>query len=438
MNNVATRTILLTFALGLGAGLVSPSCATGDSETLPEPDDAEPRAAEGPTQRVHAPPSPATRNVEKKHEKLVESLRSPMPDAKEAFAEIAELIEADYVDGPLSEDALWTAAIDGVMSHLIQHGDHPINTLMSPEEVAELKIGTSGQLVGIGVMIERVADVVVIRGAIPGGPAEAAGLQAGDRILGVDDQRLKDMSLREVVDLIRGKEGSSVELFVQRDTEEWTASLIRGTIAVRNVETTMLSDDLGYLRIRGFAENTTAEFDDAMAALAEEGMQRMILDLRGCPGGMLESALDVSERLLPAGLRVVSMKSRDGEVEHLETESEDPWESLPLVVLTGPHTASGAEILAEALSHHERARVVGEPTFGKGTVERVHELSHGWAVKLSVSRFLGPDGAPNLGVGVRPDLLVPGDEATKKHVPVADLDPDADHQLSAAMELLED
>lgn len=437
--NKTTPTILLTFALGLGAGIVSPSCATGDPETLPEPDDDEPRVAEGPGQRVHAPPSPATRNIEKKHDKmLIEYQRKPMPNAKDAFAEISDLIDAHYVDGPLSEDALWTAAIDGVLSHLIQHGDHPINTLMSPEDVAELKIGTSGQLVGIGVMIESVADVVVVRGTLPGGPAEKAGLQAGDRILGVDGKRLKDTSLREVVDLIRGEEGSTIDVFVQRDTEEWTASLTRGTIAVRNVETTMLDDDLGYVRIRGFAENTTAEFDDAMQALSDEGMKRMVLDLRGCPGGLLESALEITDRLLPAGKRVVSMKKRDGELEHFETESDDPWESLPMVVLTGPHTASGAEILAEAVSHHDRARVVGEPTFGKGTVESVHELSDGWAVKLSVSRFLGPDGEPNLGVGVRPDVQVPSGEPDKKLAPMTELDPETDHQLSAAIELLED
>jgi len=438
MNKAATPTILLTFALGLGAGIVSPSCATGDPETLPDPDDSEPRVAEGPTNRVHAPPSPATRNVANKHEQHVEYQRAPMPNAKDAFAEISDLIDAHYVDGPLSEDALWTAAIDGVLSHLIQHGEHPINTLMSPEDVAELKIGTSGQLVGIGVMIESVADVVVVRGTLPGGPAEKAGLQAGDRILGVDGKRLKDTSLREVVDLIRGEEGSTIDVFVQRDTEEWTASLTRGTIAVRNVETTMLADDVGYVRIRGFADNTTAEFDDAMQALSDEGMKRLVLDLRGCPGGLLDSALEITDRLLPAGKRVVTMKNREGELKHFETESEDPWESMPMVVLTGRYTASGAEILAEAVSHHERARVVGEPTFGKGTVESIHELSDGWAVKLSVSRFLGPDGEPNLGVGVRPDVQVPSGDAMKKLVPVAELDPMADHQLAAAMELLQD
>jgi carboxyl-terminal processing protease len=329
-----------------------------------------------------------------------------MPGAAEAFAEVLDLIETKYVDGPVDRDALYTAALRGVMAELIQLPDAEINVLLSPRELHELEIGTKGSVVGIGVAIELVADVVVIDRVLPGGPAADAGLEPGDRILGIDGQRIAGRSLLEVVDGIRGDEGTTVELFVQRDTEEWDATLTRGTVEMLAVDHRMVEDGVGLIHITSFNEGTATAVDAALAALIQAGADKLVLDLRDCPGGLLDSALDVTGRFLTDGQTIVSMHGRAGETKSIAAEGSGPWPTQPLVVLVGPHTASGAEILAAALAHHGRALIVGAPTKGKGTVETVLALDSGWAVKLSVERFFSPDGVARHGQPVVPDFVI--------------------------------
>lgn len=329
-----------------------------------------------------------------------------MPDAAAAFEEIVELVERKYVDADVDRDALYTAALRGMMDALIQLPDAEINALLSPRELHELHLGTAGQLVGIGVAIEQVADVVVVRRVLPGSPAADSDIRPGDRILGVDGDRLTGQTLVQVVDAIRGEPGTEVSLFVQRDTEEWNETLTRGTIEMVSVEHEVLDDGVGLVRIRSFAENTAEDFDAALAALDAEEVERLVLDLRGCPGGLLDAALEVASRLLADGERIVSMTGRDGQTRHVDASGKHPWGDRPVVVLVGPKTASGAEILAAALAHHGRAALVGAPTRGKGTVESVHKLDNGWAVKLSIERFASPDGQLRHGHPVEPDFLV--------------------------------
>ena len=358
------------------------------------------------------------------------------PGGKAAFAELEKLIGEHYVGGALSEDAFYTAAAEGVLDRLIQLPDHPINTLMSPEELAELKAGTHGKIVGVGVMIEMVADVVVIRDVIDGGPAQAAGLKRGDRILGIDGERLGGQDLGQIVSKIRGEAGTSLELFVQRDTEEWDQKLERGEIQVASVEGEMLDEKVGYLDIRTFGKNTAEEVDAILASHLEAGAQGLVLDLRECPGGLFDAAIDVASRFVPKGATIVTVEDKEGKPTSHLSEFEGPWQSMPVVVLVGAHTASGAEIVAAAIADNDRGSTVGETTMGKSTVESIHELGNEWAVKLSIMRFYGPAGDKGVGGRVTPAVRVPAGSKTSRSGSGA-ADPAIDHQLGAALELLE-
>jgi carboxyl-terminal processing protease len=404
-----------------------------------EPDDPEFRDAEelagppvsGPA-GASAPPSAggsvSAEHAGGKHAKP----RRTMPGAKAAFAKMAKLVEEHYVEGPLSEDELWTGAMEGVLDRLIQLEEHPINVLLSPEEHNELVIGTKGKLVGVGIMISRVADIIVVNYVMPTSPAETAGLRAGDRILGIDGVRVQTMSLEDVVLRIRGEEGTTVELFVQRDTEEWTETITRGQVEVPSVATTMLPDGVGYLQISSFGTTSGDEIDAKLRELKEAGMRTLVIDLRDCPGGLFDAALAVADRFLPPGATIVTVQNRDG-TEQVHTAQDDhPWQQVPLAVLIGKSTASGAEILADALREAGRATVIGEPTMGKETVEGVHELDNGWAVKLSTSRFVNASGRSG---SVSPQIRIPMPQE-KSHTPLSELADSDDPVLAAARELL--
>jgi carboxyl-terminal processing protease len=358
--------------------------------------------------------------------------RPVMKGSKAAFDEMVALIGKHYVDGGLSEDELWTGAMEGVLGRLVQHPQHPINVLLPPTELKELFIGTKGKLVGVGVQISTVADVVVINAVVPDSPAEKAGLLAGDRILGVDGERIRGADLASVVEKIRGEDGTPVDLFVQRDTDEWNQTITRGAVQFLSVESTMIGT-IGYLRISSFSERTAAELDAHLTEMSSRGMTGLVLDLRMCPGGLLETSVDVAGRFMPKGTRVLSVVGRDGETKSFDIEWAYQWTGLPMAVLVGPKTASSAEVLASALSEHDRAPTIGEATMGKGTVESIHEIGEGWAVKLTQARILSPNGEGRHEHGLRPDVAIPNPETIAA---VSQLDPATDPPLAAAIDLV--
>lgn len=330
--------------------------------------------------------------------------RVTIPDAKARFKQIVGLIESHYVDGALAEDELWSGAIDGVLDRLIAVPGHQINALLDPNAYRALVDGVDGEIAGIGVAVRIVADILVLERVLPGGPAEAAGLQAGDRVLGVDGRRVRKMALPDIVAMIRGPIGSKLELFVQRDTEEWDVQLERAPIEVPSIQWSGIDDDLAHIQVRGLSRHTAAQLDTALRDIEADGRSALVLDLRKCPGGLLEGAIDLAARFLPKGAAVVTLVDREGKAHEKLIKADIEASKAPLVVLVGHHTASGAEIVARALSHHGRARIVGQPSVGKFTVETVHELEAGWAVKLSSHRFLDPEG--EVAGKVVPDLHV--------------------------------
>jgi carboxyl-terminal processing protease len=377
----------------------------------PEPEDHdadEPVVARAPAPAEPAEPAEHARpGAPPEHDGGVQT----MPAAEAAFAEVLKLIEDGYIDAKLDRDALYTGATEGMLARLYQVGEHPVNALLNPRELEELMHDTTGSIVGVGVEIAHTAGVIVINRVIAGGPAAIGGLEPGDRILGVDGQRVHDLSLPEVVDKIRGAAGSKVDLFVQRDTEEWNASLTRATVTMQNVGPAELEDGVAVLPIRAFAENTPGELDAAVADLRSRGMRALVLDVRECPGGMLDAAVAVTARFLARGQTIAAMQARDGAARPFVAESDGPHRDLPIAVLVGPHTASGAEVLADALQHHGRAVVIGGDTLGKDSVEHIHKLANGWGLKLTQGRLLGADGRAREGKGIHPRLTVPGDNA---------------------------
>lgn len=357
-----------------------------------------------------------------------------MPNAHSAFEEVIDLLNEHYVDGPLDEDALWTAATHGVLQRLIQLGDHRINALLSPEELKELETGTSGKIVGIGVAIELVAGTLVLREVFPDSPSAVAGLQAGDRILAIDAVRTTGLDLPTLAHKIRGAIGTKTSLFVQRDTEEWTVEIKRDEIKFSSVDGRMIGESMAYLRIGSFSKRTPEDVDAQLKSLDNEGMRSLIIDVRGCPGGLLDTSIQVAHRFLAPGLRVASVRQRNGEEKVFDTSTEYPWQSLPVAMLIGPHTASGAEILAMAMAHHNRAVLVGEPTLGKGTVETIHALGNKWGLKLSTGRFFGPTTDRQHGEAIHPDLQIKSTGKPPKST--KQLDVENDVVLEAARQLL--
>ncbi len=354
-----------------------------------------------------------------------------MPKARAAFDEVAALVGTRYVDGAIDDDALWTAAAEGVLARLVQSSAHPVNELMSPEELAELDAGVKGRLSGIGVVIEKSGDMLVVREALANGPGARAGLQGGDRILGVDGERIDPDDIAGVVAKIRGEKGTKVELFVQRDTEEWTVPVTRDDVAIPSVESRAI-ESVGYLRIGSLGKGSAAELDDALAQLRRERVAALVVDLRNCPGGWFEAATEVAERFVPAGTELVRVRDRDGKDEPIAARAGGAAVGMPLVVLVGPDTASGGEIIASALREHAGASIVGAPTVGKTTIESIHKLSNGWALKLSEKRFVLADGSSGV---VRPD--VPLELAAGSRLPaVAALDPASDAPLATGLQLL--
>lgn len=331
-----------------------------------------------------------------------------VPDAQATFNEIKALIEDNYVD-EVSQDALWTGAIQGMMGSLLQMEGHPTNQLMTPAELEQLKVGISGEISGIGVMIQDVSGILVITDLIDGGGAAAAGLLADDRILAIDGERIKGMSLAEVAGRIRGPVDTTVSLLVQRDTEEWEVEVSRSRVAVPHVWSDLLDGGVGIVGIDSFTDRTAEEVSQQVEALMDRGAHQLVLDLRRCPGGLLDSAVEVAGMFLPKGATIMSIDwSGEADRDVRAVKRKGAFADLPLVVLIDRNSASGAEIVAAALADNDRALLLGETSFGKGTVEKIFDLESGWAVKLSVAYFYAPDGTSWRGKGLTPDLPITG------------------------------
>jgi len=361
-----------------------------------------------------------------------------VPGAEQTFAEVLRLIETQYVDSGLSRDQLWSGAIEGMLDRLVKTPGIKVNTLLDPARLSEMKAGLKGSFSGIGVVIKKFGEVVFVAEVLPGGPADRAGLRKDDRMLEIDGKTVKGLDISQMVQRIRGPGGTTVKLFVQRETREWTLPVVRGQVTLDAVSGALLPPSVGYIRITSFKETSLPQLDQLVDRLTRQGARAMVLDLRGCPGGLLDVSIGVADRFLPPGQRVVSIRRRDGREQVHTARADNPADRLPVIVLVGKGTASGAEIVAAALADNDRATVIGQRTLGKGTVEEILQLGNSWALKLSVARFYSPRGQALQGRGVVPDFAVVADGAAARSYFAAP-DPAAlarDPQVTAALEVL--
>jgi carboxyl-terminal processing protease len=320
--------------------------------------------------------------------------------------EVIESVRSSYVE-PLDEAQLEQAAVEGLLASLDPHSD-----FLDASEYQEMRVGSTGRYSGVGIEVEERGGLVVVVSPIDGSPAARAGLRPGDVILAVDGEPVPSDDLATAVGHMRGFAGSRVRLAVRREgaAQPLLFELERSEVRLQTVHSAMLEDGYGYVRIRRFTEATPDELQQALASLVATNaapLDGLVLDLRGNPGGVLESSVAVADEFLDSGLIVTGDGRRLDARFQMSATPGDGLNGAPMVVLVDADSASGAEIVAGALRDHGRATLIGQATYGKGSVQTIIPLSHGQAIKLTTSRYLTPSGVSIHGHGLAPDILLP-------------------------------
>jgi len=316
----------------------------------------------------------------------------------------------------------------GALQGLVEALEDPYSEYLNRENYQKLKDMVTGSFGGIGVIMTLwEGNIVIVDPPMPGSPAEAAGLQAGDIIASVDGRSLAGLTLEQAAELIRGSVGTEVVLGIRRGEEITEVTLVRDHIPIISVRHQILEEEvgIGYLRISVFNEHTGDEVREALAALEKQGVKGLVLDLRRNPGGVLKVAVEVAGFFLPAGEPVLHVRGRDGGEETITTFAEPLCPDIPMVVLVDGGSASAAEIVAGALKDSGRASLVGTRTFGKGSVQTVYPLGDRVGVRLTTALYITAGGHFIDKEGIMPDVTV-------------EFNPEAerDEQLEAALEIL--
>src|SRR3954469_15144243 len=307
------------------------------------------------------------------------------------FESVFRHIQNDYVD-PVTDSALYAKSVDGMLYELRD----PYSTFLPPDRFARLNESTSGNYAGLGVEVDLRDGWLIVVAPLPGGPADRAGLQPGDRIIEIAGKSTKGWTNEEASKLMRGKPGTPVDLKIERPgvTAPLEFKLQRSTIhqsAVRR--TALLAYGVGYIHLKSLINSTAKELSGAVTALLTRGMKTLVLDLRTNPGGLLTQGVRVSDLFLNAGQRIMSMRGRLPEANRDFTDSaKQQWPDLPLIVLVDGRSASAAEIVAGALQDHDRAVIVGTPTYGKGSAQSVISFGPDGGLKITTARWFTPAG----------------------------------------------
>ena len=325
-------------------------------------------------------------------------------EALRSFTEVYERIQGDYVEA-VDDEVLVRNAIRGMLEHLDPHSAY-----LDAEAYQQLQEGTRGEFGGLGMEVGMQDGFIEVIAPIDGTPAEAAGIQPADLIIRIDGQSVKGLDLQEAVTLMRGEPGTAVTLSILREGEDQPLeiTLERAVIEVESVQARMLEAGFGYLRISQFQARTGEDLLEALASLNQQssGLDGLVLDLRNNPGGVLEAAVEVADAFLASG-EIVSTRGRIERARSRYTATpNDALNGAPLVVLVNAGSASAAEIVAGALQDQRRAVIMGEQTFGKGSVQTILPLRDGNAVKLTTARYYTPAGRSIQADGIEPDVAL--------------------------------
>jgi carboxyl-terminal processing protease len=352
-------------------------------------------------------------------------------------AEVIERVRREYVDS-VDDRQIVESAIRGIVSDLDQH-----STFLDAEDYEEIRISTTGNYTGVGLDVNLEGGMVTVVNPIEGAPAQRAGILPGDIVVAVNDIPVDALDVEASVARMRGAPGTPVVLDVLRagSSASLRFSLLRTEVHVKTVLSEYLGNGLGYVRLTSFAESTPADLELAARALTvaagRDELLGLVLDLRSNPGGLLDAAVEVADEFLADGVIVSGTgRIRQAQFEQIAAAG-DSLEGVPVVVLVNKASASASEIVAGALQDHGRARLVGETTYGKGSVQTVMPLGDGLAIKLTTSRYLTPSGRSINGSGIEPDVSVRSGDAHRQYrgasgrVPMRD-----DPQLLEALRLI--
>jgi carboxyl-terminal processing protease len=343
------------------------------------------------------------------------------------FGEVLEKINDEYVD-EIDQSQSMDAAINGLLQSL-----DPYSAYMTPESFESMQTETSGEFGGLGIEVGMEAGVVKVISPIDNTPASKAGLKAGDYIVKINDTQVQGKSLTEAVELMRGPVGSSIEITVRRRGEKKALifNITREIIEVQSVKFELLENNIGYIRLTSFNENSSSQVKEKIEKLNNnKKLKGYILDLRNNPGGLLSQAIKISDFFLDNG-EIVSTKSRQpSENRKWFAKKGDLTNGKTVLVLINYGSASAAEIVAGALKDHKRAIIVGENSYGKGSVQSIIPLKNRGAIRLTIAKYYLPSGKSISEVGVTPDIEVAEGSDDFK------INSETDNQLNFAIKLL--
>ena len=347
-------------------------------------------------------------------------------DKIDLFGEVLDKINKEYVEEINQSDAM-DAAIDGVLQSL-----DPYSSYMSPETFKEMETETSGKFGGLGIEVGMEFGVVKIITPMDGSPAEREGVKAGDYIVKINGIQVQGKTLSEAVELMRGPVGSKLEITVRRKgiKKALVFEITREIIEVRSVKSKIIDDDVGYIRLTAFNENSAKQIKNKIKNFKKNKVNKYVLDLRNNPGGLLSQAIKISDFFLDNG-EIVSTKSRkSSENKKFFAKKGDIIDGKTLLVLINYGSASASEIVAGALKEHKRAILIGKNSYGKGSVQSIIPLKNNGAIRLTISKYYLPSGESISGTGITPDIEV--EESSDRFR----IDTETDNQLDFAIKLL--